>query len=467
MTEYDALASLSAVQLRDAIAAGTYTAREVTEYYLSQIDQRSDLGAFIAVDADAALARADELDAAYQSTGVVGPLHGLPSAFKDTVNVAGMVTTFGSKLFADAAPQTEHDPVSSDLNTAGAVQVGKTTIPEFALPCHSDSLISAPARNPRNPELTAGGSSGGAATAVAAGLLPVAPGTDGGGSIRIPAAATGIVGVKPGRGTVPTDEQRDHVSNLTVTGPLARTVEDAAMLMDALIDPTQQNGRYLTAAQAGRDSAGQLSIGYTTAAPFQPDLEISLSQGAVQALTLAVTLLSRDGLAVEEMDFSYQPGYHYNFQTVWTHGLASMPLPDGAEEQLGALARSFLDQARGRTQEQYDQAVAALSDWASDTRQTFGAYDVVLTPVLAFTPPPIGTFSAMEPQEDYEYQCKFTPYTSMINVLGLPAISIPVRDDDNGMSWSIQAVGRVGTEDMLLRFGARLEALVAAQKPAE
>ncbi len=120
MTEYDALASLSAVQLRDAIAAGTYTAREVTEYYLSQIDQHSDLGAFIAVDANAALARADELDATYQSSGVVGPLHGLPSAFKDTVNVAGMVTTFGSKLFADAAPQTEHDPVPSDLNTAGA-----------------------------------------------------------------------------------------------------------------------------------------------------------------------------------------------------------------------------------------------------------------------------------------------------------------------------------------------------------
>ena len=467
MTDYDALASLSAVELRDAIAAGTYTARQVTEYYLSQINQHTDLGAFMAVHADAALQRADELDAAYQSTGVVGPLHGLPSAFKDTVNVAGMVTTFGSKLFADSAPQTEHDPVSLNFNTAGAVQVGKTTIPEFALPCHSDSLISEPARNPRNPELTAGGSSGGAATAVAAGMLPVAPGTDGGGSIRIPAAATGLVGLKPGRGTVPTDEQRDHVSNLTTTGPLARTVEDAAMLMDALVDPTQQNGRYLTAARTGRESAGDVSIGYTTAAPFQPDLEITLSQAAVQALTLAVTLLSRDGLSVQEMDFSYLPNYHRTFQTVWTNGLASMPLPEGGEEQLGGLARSFLDQARGRTEEQYETAVAALTDWASDTRQKFGAYDVVLTPVLAFTPPPIGTFTAMEPQEDYEYQCKFTPYTSMINVMGLPAISVPVRDDEDGMSWSIQAIGRAGTEDMLLRFGARLEALVAAQKPTE
>lgn len=467
MTEHDAIASLTAVQLRDAIAAGTFTARQVTEHYLSMIRQHADLGAFMAVHADAALAQADELDTTYASTGVVGPLHGLPSAFKDTVNVAGMVTTLGSKLFADTEPQAEDDPLALNIKTAGAIQVGKTTVPEFALSSHSDNAISEPARNPRSPELTAGGSSGGAAAAVAAGLLPVAPGSDGGGSIRIPAAATGIVGLKPGRGTIPTDEQPDDVTNLTVTGPLGRSVEDAAMLMDALVDPTQQNGRYLTAARSGRESAGDLTIGYTTASPFQPDLEITLSQSAVQALTLAVTLLSRDGLAIEEMDFSYLPDYHQNFQTVWTNGLTRVPLADGAEEQMEALARDFLRQARDRTQAQYDDAVARLTDWATDTRRQFGAYDVVVTPVLAFTPPPVGTFSAMEAQDDYEYQCKFTPYTSMINVLGLPAISIPMKDDENGMSWSIQAIGRAGTEDKLLRLGARLEALVAGEQPTE
>src|SRR5699024_1522946 len=124
MTEHHAFGSLSARQLRDAIAAGTYTARQVTEYYLSVIHQRTDLGAFMAVHDDAALARADELDEAYAATGVVGPLHGLPLALKDTVNVAGMVTTFGSRLFADTEPQTEDDPVSLNMNTAGVVQVG-------------------------------------------------------------------------------------------------------------------------------------------------------------------------------------------------------------------------------------------------------------------------------------------------------------------------------------------------------
>lgn len=464
MTENHAIGSLSAVQLRDAIAAGTYTARQVTEHFLAVIEQQVDLGAFMAVDADAALARADELDAAYASTGVVGPLHGLPIAFKDTTNISGMVTTFGSQLLADSPVQTEDDPVAQNAKTAGAVLVGKTTIPEFALSCHSDNSISDPARNPRNPELTAGGSSGGAATAVAAGMLPVAPGTDGGGSIRIPAAATGIIGLKPGRGTIPTDEQSDDVTNLSVTGPLARTVEDAAMLMDTLVDPTQQRGRYVAAAQDGKSSAGPLTIGYTTAAPFQPDLDITLAQSAVQALTLAITLLSRDGLSVEEMSFSYPPEYHKNFQTVWTTALSKVPLPEGAENQLEALTRDFLLQARSRTAEQYQHAIEDLSQWAEDTRRIFGACDVVVTPVLAFTPPKVGTFATMEPQDDYEYQCKFTPYTSMINVLGLPAISVPVKTDDDGMSWSIQAVGRIGTEASLLRLGARLEALVAGQK---
>lgn len=467
MTENHAIGSLSAVELRDAIAAGTYTARQVTEHFLAVINSKADLGAFITVHADAALARADELDAIYTSTGVVGPLHGLPLAFKDAVNVSGMVTTFGSKLFVNSEPQSSDDPLSLNANTSGAVQVGKTTIPEFALSCHSDNDISAPARNPRNPELTAGGSSGGAAAAVASGMLPVAPGSDGGGSIRIPAAATGLIGLKPGRGTVPADDQKDHVTNLTVTGPLARTVEDAGMLMDALVDPTQQQGRYLSAAREGHESVGNLSIGYTTAAPFQPDLEITLSQSAVQALTLAVTLLSKEGLSIEEMDFSYLPDYHKNFQTVWTNGLTRMPLSEGAEEQMEPLAKDFLRQARSRTPEQYEEAVERLTDWAQDTRRQFGEYDVVLTPVLAFTPPPVGTFSAKEAQEDYEYQCKFTPYSSMINVLGLPAISVPIKDDENGMSWSVQAIGRIGAEDQLLRLGARLEALVAERRSAK
>ena len=467
MTENHAIGSLSAVELRDAIAAGTYTARQVTEHFLSVIKAKADLGAFITVHDDAALARADELDARYASTGVVGPLHGLPLAFKDAVNVAGMVTTFGSKLFVNTAPQTSDDPLSLNANTSGAVQVGKTTIPEFALSCHSDNDISAPARNPRNPELTAGGSSGGAAAAVASGMLPVAPGSDGGGSIRIPAAATGLIGLKPGRGTVPSDDQTDHVTNLTVTGPLARTVQDAGMLMDALVDPTQQQGRYMTAAREGQESAGNLSIGYTTAAPFQPDLEITLSQSAVQALTLAVSLLSKEGLSIEEMDFSYLPDYHKNFQTVWTNGLTRMPLAEGAEEHMESLAKDFIRQARSRTPQQYEEAVERLTDWAQDTRRQFGQYDIVLTPVLAFTPPPVGTFSVKEAQEDYEYQCKFTPYSSMINVLGLPAISVPIKDDENGMSWSIQAIGRIGAEDQLLRLGARLETLVAERRSAD
>src|SRR5699024_5569860 len=161
------------------------------EHFLAVIGQQGDLGAFMAVDADAALARADGLDAAYASTGVVGPLHGLPIAFKVTTNISGMVTTFGSQLLADSPVETEEDPVATNAKTARAVSVSKASIPKVALTFHSDISSPSQARNPGTPELTAVDSSGGASTAIAAGMLPVAPATDCGGSNRIPAAATG------------------------------------------------------------------------------------------------------------------------------------------------------------------------------------------------------------------------------------------------------------------------------------
>src|SRR5699024_2825298 len=153
---------------------------------------------------------------------------------------------------------------------------------------------------------------------------------------------------------------------------------------------TQQRGRYVAAAQDGKSSAGPLTIGYTTAAPFQPDLDITLAQSAVQALTLAITLLSRDGLSVEEMSFSYPPEYHKNFQTVWTTAIANVPVREGGEILLASLTRDFLLKARARTAERYQHAIEDLGQLAEDTRRIFGALDVVVTPVLAFTPPKVG-----------------------------------------------------------------------------
>lgn len=454
----------SAVQLRDELASGQRTATDVTEDFLRVIDEKNPvLGAFMSVTNQHALDQARLLDEARTSEPdrALGPIHGLPLAFKDLVAVAGLPTTFASRAFQDAPVAAEDDTLPATLRTAGGVFLGKTTTPEFGLPAHSENLVSAPARNPLDPTRTAGGSSGGAAAAVASGMLPFAPGNDGGGSIRIPAAACGIVGLKPGRGTLPADQQEDSVRNLTVSGPLARTTEDAALLFDAMNDPTSGSDYYLSGARrAATQGITQTTIGWTTAAPFHPDLDITLSRAAVEALTRTLTLLAGDGHEVSELDMSYQPGYHETFRTVWTSGLAKAPLPEGAEEKFGALAAHFLVLARGYSPEFLNDAITRLTEWAADTRRQLAAANIVLTPMLAFAPPRIGAFTEMEPGADYEYQCQFTPYSSMVNVMGLPAISFPVLTDEDGLSWSVQAIGRPGTEAQLLGLAARMETLL-------
>ncbi|WMY78886.1 amidase [Citricoccus sp. I39-566] len=458
--ERDDLAGLTALQLRDALAAGQESAVAVTRHFLAVTARRNpELGAFISLDPEAALRRAEELDARFADAGPTGALHGMPLAFKDLVDVAGMRTTFGSRVAAEAPPAPEDDPLAYAVHSAGALSTGKTTVPEFGLPCHSENLISAPARNPLDPTRTAGGSTGGGAAAVASGMLPFAPGNDGGGSVRIPAAACGLVGLKPGRGTVPTDQQEDSVRNLSVSGPLARNAADAALLYDAMLGGPGGEGRSLARALVARPE--RLRIGYSTASPFSPDLEITLARPAMDALTAAAAALGRDGHEVVEADVDYAPGYHADFRTVWTAALTRVPLPEGAEGLLGPLASHFLELARGYSEPFLTESVERLTAWAADSRRQLAAHDVVLTPMLAFAPPAIGTFTALPPAEDYELQCRFTPYTSMINVMGLPAISIPVLRDAEGLSWSVQAIGRPGTEGQLLALAARMERLLA------
>jgi amidase len=192
---------LSAVALRDALHAGGLSAREVTEHFLGRISARNPgLGAFITVTAEQALADAAAADSKYaDSPGQLPLLHGLPVAFKDLTDVAGVVTTHGSAAL-DRKPALVDGALAAALKGAGAISLGKTQVPEFGLTAYSENLIAPPSRNPYALSRSSGGSSGGSAAAVAAGLLPFAPGSDGGGSVRIPAAACGLVGLKPGRG---------------------------------------------------------------------------------------------------------------------------------------------------------------------------------------------------------------------------------------------------------------------------
>ncbi|GAA3697052.1 amidase [Arthrobacter ginkgonis] len=461
------LHELGAVALRDMLAAGEISSRELARHYLDRIAERNPrLGSFVTVTAERALEEAAAADKAFvrarHADHPLPRLHGLPLAWKDLLDVTGVPTTRGSAAF-DLGPAKGDDLLVASVRAQGAVGLGKTQVPEFGLTCHSENLVAPAARNPLDPSRSPGGSSGGSAAAVAAGLLPFAPGSDGGGSIRIPAAACGLVGLKPGLGAVPSDLTRGTEDNygaprLVVSGPLARTAADAALLMDALAGAAPGTEPHLAAARAAAPAGGRpLRIGLSVRSPFEAHLTIELEPEARAALDAGVALLERAGHRVEDTDLRYDNRYHPAFRTVWTSTLADLELSPGAEERLGPFTRHFRARALARPEGQRLGAARLLAKIAEDSRVQWAQYDAVLTPVLAQTPRPLGYFTAFDPEEDYERQCRFTPYTSMVNVAGVPAIAVPTHTTAAGLSMGVQLIGRRGAEAGLLALAAEIE----------
>ena len=385
-------------------------------------------------------------------------MHAAPTltatAHKDLVDVAGSVTTHGRAAVPHTVAAAD-GPGVAVLRRSGAISLGKTQVPEFGLTGYSENLIADPARNPHDVIRTAGGSSGGSAAAVAASLLPVAPGSDGGGSIRIPALACGLVGLKPGLGTVPTDlSHGTHdgfgTPRLTVSGPLARDTTDAAMLFDAMRGSPGEPS--LTAVRAA-DGLSRLRIAVSTASPFAAAYPVHFSPEALAAVETATARLERHYHRVEAGDFRYDPGYADAFTTAWTAGLSLMKLSPEEADRLTPLTRTFRERALGRSDTTHRAAAARLRDFAADARSQWGQFDAVLTPGLAFAPPRIGAFTSLSPDDDYRLQCEWAPLTSMVNVAGVPAIAVPLGPE----YWSgVQLIGRPGSETQLLQLATQL-----------
>ena len=415
------ISGLTALELRDALAAGELSAREVGGHFLGRIEALNpSLGSFITVTADRAMdeaRRADEEFAAKREP--LRALHGMPLAYKDLLDVAGVPTSYGTAALPAQAAEKDNALVAT-LSGAGAISLGKTQVPEFGLSCHSENDIAPPARNPLNPALSAGGSSGGEAAAVAAGMLPFGPGNDGGGSVRIPASACGLIGLKPGLGTIPSDVLDGTLDafgapRLTVSGPLARNALDAALLMDAMIDPSQ--GTFLdTLRSGGIDSLRGLRIGVSTDSPFASAYRISLSPEAHAALNKAIETLNRRAHHVEEAEIYYDTMYPETFCHRVDLRTGAARLPPGREEKLGTLARSFRERATAREVAVSLAAAARLTEIAADFRTQWGRYDVGATPAMATIPPLIGYYTSQDADTDYMFQCQYTPFTSMVNV---------------------------------------------------
>ncbi|MGI9823215.1 amidase [Agromyces sp. Marseille-Q5079] len=454
----------TALELHQLLQRGEVSPAELTGHYLDRIERLDpEVGAFAVVTPERALERARLVA---ERVPKPAPLWGMPIADKDLQQREGVPTAFGSRAFADFVPEASDDLVQA-VDAAGAVSLGKTATPEFGLPSYTEALVGAPTRNPWDPTLGAGGSSGGAAAAVASGMLPFAPGSDGGGSIRIPAAACGLVGIKPSRGRVPTGSGLGSLAGLAVAGAIGRTVADAALLLDGMIAPVGYPPAHLHAVRAPGDDGpylgaairgeGRYQVGILRDSPWDDAYDISIAPEARSALDRAIEVLEAARNGIEEIPSAPEPGYAPAFRTIWQAGAGTIPVDGERLALLEPLTQWLLERGRALRAGELAEALSWLTGFERRTIARFAPYDVVLTPALAMTPRPVGWYDAEDGEANFAQQVQFTPFTSFVNVAGLPAITVPVEFTTEGLPMGVQLIGRPGGEMTLFSLAAQLE----------
>jgi amidase len=444
---------------------------DLVEHYLARIERLSDtVGAFVTVAADSARESARTAERAVGDSGELAPLHGVPTAIKDLNLVAGLPTRFGTSAWP-AQDLGIDDAVTAKLKAAGLINLGKTNTPEFGLPCYTEPEVAPPARTPWDLERSAGGSSGGSAAAVAAGLVPAAQGSDGGGSIRIPASVCGLFGIKPSRGRVSNAPISAEISGLAVNGPLARTVRDAAALLDAMTGPADSDWQWApppaTSFLAACDEpAGRMRIG-RFATPVIADAQVH--QDCLAAYEEASRLLAELGHEVVDHAPTFTGDLVPAFETVWSQEFLSLPLTAEDEANVRPLTRWIREKGRTATGADVYAALATLRMAARVELEATAGYDAILTPTLAQPPALVGGLrDDDDPAADFEAQKRFTPFTAPYNMSGQPAVSVPLHWSAAGLPIGVQLIGRPYGEVTLLRLAVQLEQAApwAGRRPA-
>jgi len=454
----------SALELAEMVRSGQVSSRELVEESLERIEEVNPaVNAWWLVDGENALATADSVE---QGDG--RPFAGVPIAIKDLYTpVAGLRMTQGSELVGDFTPGHDNALVRR-LREAGFVIVGKVATPEFGIPPVTEARRFGPTRNPWDTERTPGGSSGGSAAAVAAGTVPVAHASDGGGSIRIPAACTGLFGLKPSRGRISrAPDLGDHF--LATDGALTRTVADSAAMLDVMAGPEPGDATWAPppaepyAAAAAREP-GKLKVALNMDMPVEAELDPVCEQAARDAAELLESL----GHEVEEVEAPWKDvDLLPVFSVLWAanvgasvrHGELVSGQP-ASEENIEPLTWHLFQQSLQHTSTDLVAATVMLQAFARGIiTALWPAHDVLLTPALAQRPVPIGEIDTCgdNPAWEFKKSGQFTPFTATWNVTGQPAMSVPLFHGEDGLPLAVQIVGPQAREDVLLSLASQLE----------
>ena len=453
-------ADSTAREMAAAVGDREISARELLDLHLARIAERNpQLNAIVSLDEERARAGAAAADDARARGDALGPLHGLPFAFKDTHDVAGWRTTYGSPLFAEHVPDAD-DLVVERIRAAGAVTIGKTNVPEFAAGSHTFNTVFGTTLNPVDQTRSAGGSSGGAASAVRAGMVPLADGSDMGGSLRNPASFCGVVGLRPSLGRVPSWPTDNYWETLSVSGPLARNVEDLALLLAVLAGP---DPRVPTAL----GEPGSLFAPPLEAGPAGLRVAVSTDLGGLLEVDGEVArVVGEAASAFEAAGATVEPAYpdlglaDDTFRTLraW-HFQASMgellaAHPDSFKQSLADNIRA----GESLTGADVARAFQQRTTLAERMRGFFESYDVLLLPTSQVPPFPA--------DQEFPRSINGRPMATyldwmrsayVITVTGCPAISVPAGETTDGLPVGVQIVAPFGADRRLLEVAAAFE----------
>ncbi|MGD0386935.1 MAG: amidase [Solirubrobacteraceae bacterium] len=452
-------------ELAELVRAGELSARELVGESLARIEALDpQIGAFVEVDHDGALRAADAI-----APGDERPFAGVPIAIKNNRAVAGLRLTQGCTLMRDFVASYDHSVVRR-LRAAGFVIVGTTKLPEYGILPVTEPRVHGAARNPWDPSRTPGGSSGGAAAALAAGMVPIAHGNDGGGSLRIPAACCGLVGLKAQRHRVSTAPDLGS-SPLVVDGVLTRTVAETAALLDLIAGyetgdaawiPPPAEPFALTASRPPR----ALRIAFTKLPPI-PDAPVD--PACAGAVDRAAALAEQLGHIVEEVRPPWQSDdladlFGDYFAAQVSLGIRFSALNVGraepAAEDMEPMSWALWERSRGIDAVGFQLVATQLQARMRVLVGFLDPYDALITPALAQRPLALGSLdtAAADPLETFARSGYFTPFTPILNTSGQPAVALPLFEGEDGLPLGVQLVGRPAGEGPLLALAAALEA---------